>query len=758
MSTRIEEWKQAVVVAVVSGDTLCVKYFDFPNNYAIVRLAHGKCPKFGFVENSENEEPYGDLSWIHMISLCKLKRIIVSFPPIIKETGFFEMPLLGSLPVTYNEVKVYSSEEDLLSNMLIEGLAELIDTCSDDYQNQLQRIAKQRSSNIWSSFIRSNSAYMTNPKQIYEISEFDTYVYKIDTNCITGHYIPDENIRFDMVIAGIYIPPLNHEMNREVSSFLAEISLSKKARVRVLYMNQENVLFGSIIIGSQDLATMLLKKGYAIINSLTVQYRSDFREITNTECSSKLKGIGIWKNITPNSQPIDFVGRVVEIVSSTELMIHRENDENEQVYIINGVYCGAYSVFGKSEAGGFEAFHFLREKCLGEIVKVHIDDIVSDQIYSTIWVQEKSINEMMIENRIGMYISLGFIQKSCVDDALRIHARNPIHDRAISVRTLMGDDLIDYCKSIHRSFDAFIVKVVSPSSVIIEVLSSRIQFTVYLCQNQKRYCNIFDYNKAISLFRRSLLYKQVSVSIDKIETTEMIVYCFFSINGNIIDFNMTSPIPKSPSSSVLYRKNNSPIEVVVTSILSPSILSFQIVPPYNNTRSKLQPLKSPKKGDNAILFRNNITYRVIIQQIGCPIQVSVCDYGTITNSFIDELFQYPEEIIAQPPKGLIARIAFVDFFDGYDSHIIMKYLQSMLISFDHFFLHVIHDDDIPEVLITINKDLLSMCVQYVMLKDGTVKLKPYPLLNESLTKVFELLVEGENQGRTSQMGYWSKDY
>ena len=223
MRNKIIEWRPAIVISILSGDHICVKYSNGNKSIEIIKLAYCRCPNLNFFFENTIEEPHSIQSWIFLHSILKMKRVLVSFPSIQSNQNKISIPILGELPYSIREIKIYQNEEDILTNLLTEGWASINEFESDEIfsiYGPIQKAAKQRSCNIWSSFIPSLSTSSTNLENLLEFGEFDAFILDFTSDCNLKLFIPTEMIKFELEVAGIYFSNFIKKKLNKLNIFL----------------------------------------------------------------------------------------------------------------------------------------------------------------------------------------------------------------------------------------------------------------------------------------------------------------------------------------------------------------------------------------------------------------------------------------------------------------------------------------------------------------------------------------------------------
>jgi endonuclease YncB( thermonuclease family) len=799
------EWRRATVVGVLSGDTICVKYADLGSPYGIIKIAGGQAPNLSFYTSYGLDEPYGIEAWKQLRQLLKTKTVFVAFPPISTSPELLKIPLLGELPVITTDVKTSHDGEDVLSYLLANGCAKCIDE-TDQKRASLIKAAKTKALGLWSASKLQQCQQCQPPdiKKIYsEETEFSAFLIDFDSNCIATLFIPTNVTIIELEVSGIFIPSVPKELKTEISRFLADFLLFSNLRVRIQQINKKNMLVGVITSNGHDLASILLKKGYAITNDVTISLRTDSNNLLIYEKRANQRKYGLWQIYPPMHNipiPKEFEGIVIEIVSTSILSIRPKNATKEIKVTLNGIKVPEFRIHAVSEPGGYEAYEYLR-KHVGSSVRVEINDQISDVNYGIVYTRfndgsENCVNEWLIKNNMATLCTSGVISMPTknvkyleqASIAARTQSNAPTQPKlAITFRIPSELELLDLVRGSNpnKKKHGIISAVYSPMCFLIDIPDSMIRIPFCLKDIEALSPEEYISEVAVDFLRTNYLNREVSFIIGNTDLSNGNVCGTFSFSDSTPDIRIELlkngyvrllrdealrkfekqakdakkgawerskrlfPISPQPPAVVLVR---------VTTIIDPLTVAVQTkTNSHDSFRfESLDLMLNPKPGALVVFVRNNFAYRAIVKRVdGQVAYIHLIDQGYYSYAFVEELRRITDDLSRSTAKGMSMKLAFISLFHGSEDYVV-KYLHNILGNRAPLYAHVVGTTSAPEVILTVDADPNSMSVQYLMVRDGAVKPAKERPSSPLFQEFYDRLIEGEKFAKTAELGFYGR--
>ena len=587
-------------------------------------------------------------------------------------------------------------------------------------------------------------------------------------------------------------------MRNEINRFLAEFLFTSKLRVRVQHINKKSMLVGVISVAGHDLASTLIQKGYAMINDVTIFLRTDLNNLRSYEKLAAKKKLGIWQTIPYihfDDIPEEFEGTVVEIISSSVLSIKPIQQQREIIITLNAIKVPDFGNKTTSEPGGYEAYEYLRSQ-VGKVVRVKVNDQINGINYSTVYTKfndgtESCVNEYLLKNGMATLSSSGVIKQPGIikqleqAEANRRSQANPIQRPAVTFRIPTELDLIDFVRgtSPDKNMQGIINKVYSPMLFLIDVPDKLMRIPFCLKDIEALSPEEYITEVAVDYLRMNYLNREITFSVGNGDLSNGNVCGTFKLDDQSPDIRiellkngyvrllkdeslrpyekqakdeklgawsrskLLFAIPPQPTQSVM---------VYVTRIIDPFTIAIQTkLDSLNRIRfESLDKISNPKPGMLVIFVRNNFAYRALIKRVESKnVYVHLIDYGYCAWALSDELRRITEQLSNVQALGMTLKLAFISLFKNSEDSVI-KYLNNMLgNSRSPLYAQVVGTTSRPEVVLTVKDDLESMCVQYVMIRDGAVKLAKELPSNPSFTELFEKLKDGEKNAKGAELGF-----
>ena len=795
------EWRRATVVGVISGDTICVKYSDFGSPCGIVKIAGGQAPNLSFYTTLGMDEPYGIEAWKYLRQLLKTKAVLVATPSISTSSETLKIPLLGDLPVITTDVKIAHDGEDVLSNLLANGCAKCTDE-SDPKKVGLSKTAKTKALGLWSTS-RRQECQPPDIKKIYlEETEFSAVLIDFDSNCIATLFIPGDVVIVELEVSGIFIPNVPKELKTEINRFLADFLLFSTLRVRIQQINKKGMLTGVITANGHDLASVLLQKGYAMVNDVTISLRTDSNDLLVYEKRAHSRKYGVWQIYPPMHNvpiPTEFEGVIIEIVSSSIISIKPKGFAKEIHVTLNAIKVPEFSINHTSEPGGYEAYEYLRSQ-VGKTVRVEINDQINNINYGAVYTKfndgsENCINEWLVKNNMATLCSSGVIKPPRCLKSIEQHvaslrgqtnAQTP-PKLAITFRTPSEAELVEFARNSTpgQRKQGIIAAVFSPMCFLIDVPDNMIRIPFCLKDIEALSPEEYVSEVAVEYLRTNFLNREITFSIGSSDLSNGNVYGTFALSDTTPDiriellkngyvrllrdetlrqFEKQAKDAKKGAwerSKKLFPISPQPpalVVVHVTSIIDSLTVAIQTkTSSLNSIRfESLDLMLNPKPGTLVVFVRNNFAYRALVKRVeGQIAYIHLIDYGYCANAFVDELRRITDQLSIVPAYGMSMRLAFISLFNDSEDYV-TKYLHNMLGNRAPLYAHVVGTTSAPEVILTVGEDQNSMSVQYLMVRDGAAKPAKERPSSPQFQEFYDRLLEAEKMAKTAELGFYGR--
>ncbi|EAX94188.1 Tudor domain containing protein [Trichomonas vaginalis G3] len=795
----IYEWRRASVIAVLSGDTICVKYTGFETGNKVIKIAGCQAPNLSFFTSSGVDEPYGIEAWKALRSILKTKTVLLRVPEISRSSELIKVPLIGEVEVITTEVRTVHDGKDVCERLIVTGCAKRINDFDPERLKPLESQAKSKNLGIWSTSKKLECG-PPNIEQIYQKTEFTAFLTDFDNNCTATLYLPEETAIVELEICGIFMPPMPPEFRNEVNRFIADLLLSEHLRVRVLQINKKKMLMGVITVNGLDFASILLQKGYAMLNEVTCFYRSDSNNLEVFEKRAINRKLGLWQTYLPLQDPPlppEFEGTIIEIISTSKLSIRPKDQQHEVIITLNAILVPAFGVNITSEPGGYEAYEYLREQ-VGKTVRVEVNDTFGDINYGTVHVRQSAnaevmIQEYMVKNGLATICSSGVIKPPKGMKAIEAaagKAPQPQQKRAISYIVPSEMQLSEFARTTgEKKKQGIISAVYSPMSFLIDVLDPnyRIQFSLKDIEafSPEEYIT----EVAVDYLRTNYLNREITFVIGGTDISNGTVSGYFGMGENNADIRIDLlkngyvrllkddnlkqyqkqaqdakigdwsrakrlfPIPPQPPALV---------SVYVTKVIDPLTIAVQTKPnSMNSIRfESLDLMPNPKQGNLVLFVRNNFAYRALVKKVeGHAVTLHLIDYGFVVHGLIEELRRITDQLAGIQAIGMTMKLAFLSLFDT-NQDMVVRYLHNTIGSKQALQAHVVGTASAPEVILTVGETLDTMSLQYLMIRDGAAKPgrdipdTDHPLYGD----LVKHLLEAEKTAKTSDLGFYNKKY
>ena len=506
----------------------------------------------------------------------------------------------------------------------------------------------------------------------------------------------DQSTMRDVVVelAGIKFDPL---MYTDISAFFLEKVVGQKVEARGHKYIPNSRPIVSVFIGALDLSKYLLKNKLAHVNSITIQWRPDLKVIDYPDDAD-----GIIAKIHPNCDiELDFTFGSVTCS-------------------LNGV------VFDDSNTLAFE---YLRKK-IGKVVRVYFDAFP----YVSIDVDGIDLATEIIG---GGY---GFLDLSGAID-------NPVHyhDLQIAEDNAKTNHLGVYGQFTTR-FEPFVKSVSSISNILVQTSTSIVSVTL----NAMKF-NPFYHFELQKFLRRNLLQRNVSLTDTDTDHVYIETLQFDGFHDLLQEIKSNefasarSPVPP------MTLEIGQTIHVAITSYHDDFVLSFRDV------RGKCSYRKANNKTINlnslVVVQRNGEVRRGLVREMdGDVCRVYLVDEAFLVDVSLDELVAIESN---DPARGFVGRLGFVrPFVDNVPEETVRNYLKALL-NEDCFYAHVIEVNPMPVIVLTIEPEIESPCVQFAILNDGAAVYQTEGHVPPKYNAFEELLLEGQRQGHTASRGGWA---
>lgn len=793
------EWRRASVIAVLSGDTICIKYTGFEQGNKVIKIAGCQAPNLSFFTSSGIDEPFGIESWKALRSILKSKIVLIRTPEISRSTELIKVPLIGELEVITTEVRTANDGKDVCERLIANGCAKHINDFDSDRLAPLAKLAKSKNLGIWSS---SKKLEVTAPviETIYqEETEFSAFLTDFDNNCIATLYLPEDTAIVELEVCGIFMPSMPPDLRLQVNKFLADLLLSEHLRVRILQINKKKMLVGVITVNGHDLASILLQKGYAMLNEATSFLRSDSDNLEVFEKRAISRKLGLWQSYPPLHDPpipTEFEGTIIEVITSSKLSIRPKETQREYVITLNAIAVPNFGISVDSEQGGYEAFEFLREQ-VGKVVRVEVNDTFQGINYGTVYIKgqgnsEQMIQEYLVKHGLATICASGVIKSpkgmKLIESA--VPKTPPVQRRAITFAVPTDMQLLEFVKvSADSKKHGVIMAVYSPMSFLIDILETnyRVMFTLKDIEafSPEEYVT----EVAVDYLRTNYLNREVIFTISGSDVANGTISGYFGIGEQMTDIRIDLlkngyvkllkeshlkqyekmaaeakvgdwsrakrlfPIPPQPPALV---------SVYITKVIDPLTVAVQTKQSSMNAIrfESLEFMMNPKPGILVLFVRNNFAYRAMVKRVeGHAVLLHLIDFGFCVKALVEELRRITDNLSNIQAIGMTMKLAFLSLFDT-NQDLVVKYLHNMLGNRQPLHAHVVKTASSPEVVLTVAETLESMSVQYLMIRDGAAKPgrdipdTDHPIYGELIRH----LLEAEKTAKTSELGFYSKKY
>ncbi|OHT05895.1 hypothetical protein TRFO_26255 [Tritrichomonas foetus] len=670
------ENSSAYVLAVLTGDTLLVRYCDQSNKYGVILLPVACAPQFPMFLNTAVNDPFAIESLNFLREHIENKRVLIGpqidlpsasqsnsqnkkssnkFSSDVIKT--FTHQTLGQIPVCVNSVRLIDDlNEDLDAFLIQNGFARIRKNSPIQNQQwmnryeQLQEAAYINKLGIWGN---------PNPPIDPSVSnEFESVIISINSDFTFRLLEP----AIDVEIAGITKIGRSSNRSDEFNRFLGERILFHKVNVRVLQRSINSPPIVSMSIRNFDLATLLLQNHFVTINEITSHFLNEEQELRRI---SKIK----------NKCDHEFQGKVTKILSSCSFIIaDPKSGDDERKIVLAYINIPKFDFSTNFEKGGIEAFRILRNKILNQIVNV---DVVIDndgEIYGTVKVSGVNLNIFMVKEGYATISKSRIMGLSPYFNELK-HAYDSASSNKLGIHSIDTNNNNSNISS--GSKIGIIHEILSPTELSIFVDDSLKNYSLQGLKTTD-FC-VFHTFQAIMELQHKFLYKDVEIQTDltilelsskeDIRATLLVHgYAISSVKftqqplinaentANSKKFGIFDSFPKIELNSFKTNKN-----VIVSRVLSLTrfILQFQseIMSQIQTSLIQAQLQKfdaKPKSREMYIINVNGKLYRGRVNNVSS--HYILVDYGFVFPVAVGEFYNCPQTISKIPPQAVFVEL------------------------------------------------------------------------------------------------------
>jgi endonuclease YncB( thermonuclease family) len=646
------EVTEGTVIAVLSGDTILVKYpadrpiSDSPESrYVVAELPIACAPALAIFVHRQENDPFAIESMEFLRRLIHGTTVVLTRQKHSVRT--FTHQMLGDIPVGVFSIELADSEELIDITLISAGyarirpIAEIPARLRIKVNHNLEDAAVKEKIGVWGE-PRPRVDPMT-------VAQFDSVIVNLNRDFTFRLLEPP----VDFELVGVIINP-EREKTPEFREFFGEYVLFQKVVVRILARRLNAPWVVSMTVGGHDLSAVLLLEGFAKLNELTARHFSDIDRFKD-----------------PPMTTGTFRGRVKAVPSSSSVLV--ETPSGERRLFIASIRSRLFDFYSSGETLGYESWRFLRDAVLGKEVEVTILGPNLAQLS----VNGQDVSEMML--RAGT-AELGIS---------RIHLRpSNLHNLIDANRLAKADHKGIYDTAPPKTplpYRGTVAAILSPTELSIYIPSNdRFQLNTFVLVNVQAEGNDgFIILESIRLLTEHFLHREVEVPnsgivrdlVTRADPRILLVRAGYLRVGDISERDLLNAQASAKSELLgIWRPTfaRDPLQlnlpVIVTEILSPTRLFLQVfseaLRKIQNGLSKLliKPREQIKPDVPYIMRVNSRTFRVVA--IGNDTsRLFALDYGFTVPKDTGNLFECPDDLKWIPPQCICCDLAHVALFD-----------------------------------------------------------------------------------------------
>lgn len=728
----------AFVLSVLTGDTLLVRYCEkTENKYAVIILPIACAPTFSIFLNSAADDPFALESLNFLRQRIENKRVLIgpSYPN--KGPKIFTHQTLGSLPISINSVNLLNDPHGDIDAYLIKNGFACIreDVHNNDPSNQswlshygqLQETAIANKLGIWGG----------NPESVdyHSKNQFESVIISINNDFTFKLLSPNINVE----LAGV--TQKGRTRSQDFNIFLGENVLFHKVTVRILQrLPGAPTPLVSISINNFDLAILLLTSNYVAMNEITSHFLDNENDIRQIMIS--------------NTKQFDheFTATVTKILSSNSFLV-----EDCKTIVLSHIIVPKFDFLNSlQDAGGIEAFRFLRDNLLYKTVSIDITIDNGSEIYGVVTVDNKNINQLMVKQGYAKIAQSRIQGNPPFMDDMKL-------DNEAAKRSIL-DIHSDKPKPANQKDVGILYDVVSINEITIYINDKLTIFELTnLTTSNFSYSNIY---KCTEILKSKFLFHDVLIQrngaiIDLSSNQDIRIPLLENGLATLVvpEEDLSSAVEKGKTANKTTAKPLSTLNFddpfVIRRVISPTTFIVQAQSMLLTQLHKklvsiqLHKINTPIIGGIYIVQINQIIYRCNILDSNSYLLI---DYGYIFPITIGELHACPEELMAIPPQSFcVSLVGAQKFINELFEKQALKFISNFFDQNDLYDIKLCSPNNsfiIPKVKIfgITNK----YCVNNAMIQNGLIK------LDQSFDRKTENdLFVIEEEAKNKKIGGWA---